>query len=77
MKLEIKPIENGKGVILPDELLAHLKWDAGDTVVVAVSQDGSLQLTRQNPHHDEVMRIARKAVVEYAETFKALAKSGD
>ena len=75
MKLTIKPIGDGLGLILPEELLTHLKWSAGDTLSAAVSQDGSLQLTRDDPTFEEGMRIAREAMVEYAETFKALAKS--
>ena len=75
MKLEITKIGDQLGIILPDELLTHLKWSAGDQFDVAESSDGSLQLTREDPHHAKVMAIARKAMVDYAETFKALAKS--
>ena len=75
MNLPIIPFGDGLGLILPDELLAHLKWSAGDTLSVAVSQDGSLRLTRVDPTYAKGMKIAREAMVEHAKTFKALAKS--
>ena len=73
-KIKVGEPGNSEFVVLPQDLLDHLKWSDGDCVSASVSQDGSLQLTKMDPNLEKVMRIARKVMVEYAETFRALAK---
>ena len=74
MKLEIKKIGNSTGIILPKELLAQLRLAQGDSVFVTVGPDRSFCCSPYDAHHDEVMGIAREAMKEYQDTFKALAK---
>ena len=74
MKLEIKKIGNSTGIILPKELLARLGLKQGDELFVTELPDRTIRLSLFDPHHDEVMEIAREVFREYRETFKALAK---
>ena len=74
MKLEIKKIGNSTGIILPKELLAQLRLAQGDSVFVTVSPERGFYFSPYDAHHDEVMGIAREAMKEYQDTFKALAK---
>lgn len=73
MKLEIKKIGNSTGLILPKELLARLRLQQGDHVVVSETPDG-LRLTRDNADFEESMRIVDQIMVEYRDTLEALAK---
>ena len=73
MKLEIKIIGSQAALILPEELLARLGLGGGDSVLVTEGAR-SFTVAPFDPNHDEVMAIAHKAMVEYRETFEALAK---
>jgi putative addiction module antidote len=74
MKLEVKKIGNSTGLILPKELLAQLNLAQGDWLYATKMPDGSVRLAAYDPHHEEVMEIAREVMKEYRDTFKALAK---
>jgi putative addiction module antidote len=74
MRLEIKKIGNSTGLILPKELLARLRLEQGDSVLVTEGPDGSFTVTPHGDDDEETMRIARKAMKKYASVFKALAK---
>jgi putative addiction module antidote len=74
MKLEIKKIGNSTGLILPKELLVRLGLEQGDHVFVTEGPDRSLALTPYLDDDDETMVIARKAMRNYKNTLKALAK---
>lgn len=74
MKLEIKKIGNSTGLILPKELLARLGLGQGDSVYVTQLADRGIKLVPYDPLHEEAMEIARDAMKEYKDTFKALAK---
>jgi putative addiction module antidote len=74
MKLEVKKIGNSTGLILPKELLSQLNLTQGDWLYATRMADGSIRLAPYDPHHEEVMEIAREVMKEYRDTFKALAK---
>ena len=74
MKLEIKKIGNSTGIILPKELLMRLGLQQGDQVFVTEGPDRSLALTPYCDDDEETMAIARKAMSDYKNTLKALAK---
>jgi putative addiction module antidote len=74
MKLEVKRIGNSTGLILPKELLSQLNLTQGDWLYATRMPDGSVRLATYDPHHEEVMEIAREVMKEYRDTFKALAK---
>ncbi|MGQ0674184.1 MAG: AbrB/MazE/SpoVT family DNA-binding domain-containing protein [Hyphomicrobium sp.] len=74
MKLQIKKIGNSTGLILPKELLARLGLEQGDSVSVTEGPDRSLTLSPYEADYEETMRIARKAMKDYRNALKALAK---
>ena len=74
MKIELKKIGNSTGVILPKEMLTQLGLAQGDTMFVSNLPDRSVRLSAYDPHHEEVMRIARKVMHDYRDALKELAK---
>ena len=74
MNIEIKKIGNSTGLILPKELLARLRLEQGDRVLVTEGPDRTLTITPCDADDEETMRIAREVMKEYAATFRALAK---
>jgi putative addiction module antidote len=72
--LQIKKIGNSLGLILPKELLARLKLKEGDTFHVVEQPERGIKLTPYDPKHEKAMKIARKVMEEYKDTFRALAK---
>ena len=73
MKIEIKKIGNSTGLILPKELLGHLKLELGDWVTIAETPDG-LQMRRSDPVFDRGLEIAEEAMKTYRNTLDELAK---
>jgi antitoxin component of MazEF toxin-antitoxin module len=71
----ISKIGNSQGLIFDAALmeLAHLK--AGDELNVEVHEGGTLTLTpiRPKPSHEEVSKVIRSTMKDYAHTMKKLA----
>ena len=71
----ISKIGNSQGLMFDAALmdLAHLK--AGDQVNVEVHQGGTITLTplRPQPSRDDVSRVIKATMKEYARTMKKLA----
>lgn len=72
--LVVRKIGNSLGVILPREIVARMRVEAGDNLQVVEQPERGIQLTPYDEKHQKAMEIARKAFREYANTFKALAK---
>jgi putative addiction module antidote len=72
--LHVKKIGNSLGLILPKELLARLKLKEGDRLHVIEQTERGLKLTPYDPKHAKAMKIARRVMEEYQDTFRALAK---
>lgn len=70
----IKKIGNSVGFILPKELLARLKLKEGDQLHVIEQTERGLKLSPYDPKHAKAMKIARRVMDEYQDTFRALAK---
>ena len=61
------------GVVLPKELLAHLKAGEGDTLSVTETQDG-VRLTAKNPEFAKTMAVFDGLSRRYRNTLRELAK---
>lgn len=72
-KLKLTKIGNSVGVVLPKEMLAQLKIEAGDVIFATDSSDGFL-LTPYDAELEVQLLAGRAFIKEYRETFKALAK---
>ncbi|MBA4174107.1 MAG: AbrB family transcriptional regulator [Hyphomicrobium sp.] len=73
MKLKLKKIGNSTGLILPKELLARLRLEEGDEVVVSESPSG-FAVSRDSDTMERGLEIARKAMKTYHNALKELAK---
>lgn len=74
MKLQIKKIGNSTGLILPMELLARLGLEQGDEVLVTEEPNRSFRVSTYDDDDDETMEIARKAMKDYKNALRELAK---
>lgn len=74
MKAEVIKIGDQTALILPNEIVKMLDIAEGQRLHVRRLADAGFRVGANDPVHDEGMRIAERMMVEYAETFKALAK---
>ncbi len=73
VKLKMVSIGNSVGAVFPRELLARLKVDKGDTVIVTETPDG-IRLTPYDPEVEKQVEAGREFMSEYRDTLRALAK---
>jgi len=71
--LKITQIGNSLGVILPKDILAHLRLEKGDSVFITHTPDG-VALTRYDPEVAEQLALGSEFMRDYKETFRELAK---
>ncbi|MDB5813732.1 MAG: putative addiction module antidote [Rhodocyclales bacterium] len=71
--LKLTQIGNSVGVILPKEVLAHLKLEKGDALFCTSTPDG-LNLTPYDPALEQQLNAGREFMREFRDTFHALAK---
>lgn len=71
--LKLTAVGTSTGVVIPKEMLARLKVRRGDTLFVIETPSGYL-LTPYDPAVEEELKLGRKFMREYRDTFKALAK---
>ena len=71
--LKLTQIGNSVGVILPKEVLARLKVEKGDTLYVTESPTG-VNLTPYDPALEEQLALGSDFMLEFRDTFRALAK---
>lgn len=72
-ELTIKKFGNSAGVILPKELLAQLGAAVGESLTVTRTPRG-IELARNDASFDEQMSAMRKAMVQYRQALRELAK---
>jgi putative addiction module antidote len=72
--VQVRKIGNSLGLILPKELLSQLRWNEGDVLTFVEQPDNGVVLRRKEDLHAKALEIARKAMVEYADTLRELAK---
>lgn len=73
LELKLRKVGNSVGVVLPKELLAHLKASEGDTLSVTETQDG-VRLTAKNPEFAKTMAVFDSLSRRYRNTLRELAK---
>jgi putative addiction module antidote len=72
-QLKLTRIGNSVGVVLPKELLATLKLDAGD-VVFATDAPNGVTLTPYDPSIETQVMVGEAIMNKYRDVLKALAK---
>jgi putative addiction module antidote len=73
-RLKIQKIGDSAGVILSDDLLAHLHVKVGEALSVTVTSRG-IALRAANADFDEQMTVARRVMRKNRRALRALAKS--
>jgi putative addiction module antidote len=73
MQLKVTKIGNSAGVILPKELLARLRVEAGDSLFVSETPDG-VRITAANPEFAAKMSLAEAIMREDRDILNVLAK---
>ena len=73
LELKLRKIGNSVGLVLPKQALAHLKVNAGDTIILTETQDG-LRLTTGNPAFASTMAVFESLNRRYRRTLRELAK---
>jgi putative addiction module antidote len=71
--LKLTAVGTSTGLVIPKEMLNRLKVSRGDTLFAIETPHGYL-LTPYDPEVEEDLRVGRKFMQKYRETFKALAK---
>jgi putative addiction module antidote len=74
LELKLRKIGNSVGVVLPKEILAHLKAKEGDTVSITDAADGSLRIGPSNREFKEQMDAAESVIRRYRRALRELAK---
>ena len=74
LTLKVTTIGSSAGFILPEEAMAFLKVQKGDTLYLTEASDGSYRLTPYNPEFKRQMLLAEATMHEDRDVLRALAK---
>lgn len=74
VELKLCRIGESVGVVLPDEVVNHLKVREGDTVSVIPTADGSVTVTVSDSEFKRHMAAAENISKRYRNTLRELAK---
>ncbi len=73
-ELRLRKVGNSVGVVLPKEVLAHLRVSVGDTVCVTEATDGRLLMSPAKAEFTRQMKVAEGIIRRYRNTLRELAK---
>ena len=74
VELKLRKIGNSLGVVLPKEVLTHLKVGEGDTLCVTEAVDGGLRIGPADEDFKKQMQAAERVITRYRRTLRELAK---
>ena len=74
VELKLRKIGNSLGVVLPKEVLSHLKVSEGDTLCVTEAADGGLRIGPSDDEFKKQMEAAEGVITRYRRTLRELAK---
>jgi putative addiction module antidote len=72
--LKLIPIGNSTGVILPKDMLAHLRVTQGDALFLSQAPDGSYRITPSNPDFERQMAAAEEIMKSDRDILRTLSK---
>ena len=73
LELKLRKVGNSIGVVLPKEVLAHLKSGEGDTVILTETPNG-YRVTPHSPEFAKTMTVFASLNRRYRNTLRELAK---
>ena len=71
--LKVTTVGNSTGVVLPKEVLQHLRVDKGDTLYVLETPDG-IQLTPYDPGFAQQIEVAEQVMRQDRDVLRKLAE---
>ena len=71
--LKVTTVGNSTGVVLPKEVLQHLRVEKGDTLYVLETPDG-IQLTPYNPEFAQQIEVAEQVMRADRDVLRKLAE---
>ena len=74
MELQVRPVGNSLGVVLPDVLLERLNLKDGDTLYLTEAPDGSMRVRPHDQNFETQVSASREAMAAYRNTLRELAK---
>lgn len=74
VELKLRKIGNSLGVVLPKEVLTHLKVSEGDTLCLTEAVDGGLRIGPSDDEFKKQMEAAESVISRYRRTLRELAK---
>ena len=72
-KAKVTTVGSSTGIILPKEVMAKLNISKGDTITFIETANG-VEITAYDPNFEEEMNLARKAMGDFRNALKELAK---
>lgn len=72
--LKLCRIGESVGVVLPDEILSHLKIREGDTIRLVPASESSLTVTVSDSEFQRQMAVAKDISERYRNALRELAK---
>jgi putative addiction module antidote len=73
LKLKVTTVGSSVGVVLPKDALARLKVEKGDSLYLTEAPEG-FKLTPYDPDFERQMKHGTKAMREWRDVLRALAK---
>lgn len=73
-KTKVRKIGNSLGIVLPKEALQAMKVEEGATLYITEAPNGTVQVTPDNEHFGEMMKIAERGMQKYRNALRELAK---
>jgi putative addiction module antidote len=74
VEVKLRKVGNSLGVVLPKEVLAHLKVGEGDTLCLTEIADGALRIGPSDDEFKKQMEAAESVINRYRRTLRELAK---
>jgi putative addiction module antidote len=74
LTVKVRKIGNSLGVVLPKEVLAHLRADEGQDVFLVEGPNNSYRLTAFDPSFRAKMEKTEEIMKRYRNTLQELAK---
>jgi antitoxin component of MazEF toxin-antitoxin module len=74
VELKIQKIGDGFGLMLPNEVLAHLNLSDGESVVLVEAPERRYMMTTSDSTHALIMGKAAELMDRYDQTLRDLAK---
>lgn len=74
VEVKLRKVGNSLGVVLPKEVLTHLKVGEGDTLCLTEAADGGLRIGPSDAEFKKQMEAAESVITRYRRTLRELAK---